>query len=296
MNLPDIQKTIDTRGVPIDRVGVTGIRLPIRLLRKPTMDETLKEDWQDSVGVFELSCNLPRDVKGTHMSRFTEVLMEHIDKESGVFSHTSLAKVADVLMERMQASCVEVSVKAVYFMPQVSPVTGRKGIAPIDVGLSVSRYNFEGTIGLVEEWMTSVQIEGMTCCPCSKEISDYHHSTQTGKGAHSQRSMVSLQIHHAALNTIWFEDLAGAIQAAYSSPVYPVLKRPDERAVTIAAYENPKFVEDVIRDVVVNLGALHLKQLGGTESWQCNVRVCNAESIHYHDAFASLAVRFPALL
>lgn len=292
--LPDIQKTKDVRNVAIQQVGVTGIKLPVRLLVKPP-----SPPWDQSnpascdvVGEFEISCSLPYDVKGTHMSRFTEVLGETLGQDR-FFSHDHFIPMVRELHTRLEAVVVKVSMVADYFIEQMAPVTARKSLAPLRVGLSVISDLATGNM----KHTTQVILDGKTCCPCSREISDFDHKTGRGKGAHAQRSTVDLSVITFSPETIWFEDLAATIWLSYSSPVYPVLKRLDEREVTMNAYNNPKFVEDVIRDVIVNtrrLRRIYLSTRSEEEretpyhqaSWDVKVRVQNAESIHYHDAFA----------
>ena len=265
--LPDIQRTPDSRGVAIKRVGVTGIRLPVRV----RMEDSDK--YQDTIGVFEVGVGLTANVKGTHMSRFTEVLNEHV-AAGGVFSITDLKTVAHEILIRMEARSVDIRLVVDYFMPQASPVAGRPGVAPLQGMLRVS---MDPELG-IRTW-TGIIIEGKTCCPCSREISEYDRETGKGKGAHAQRGKVTMMLRHFSTELIWFEQLVRIAWGAFSSPVYPVLKRPDERHVTMGAYDNPKFVEDVIRDVTVGVRAL-------PRILEVEIRVQNAESIHYHDAFA----------
>ncbi len=270
--LPDIQKTMDSREVAIDRVGVTGIRLPIRVKRPHAQSEDGSHC--DTVGEFELAVALPAQVKGTHMSRFTEVLADYIDSH-GVFSGLGMVHLARNVATKLESRDALVRVHLDYFVSQPSPVRGVPGVAPIR-GMLECRV-LEG----IPLTRTGVTVEGKTCCPCSKEISDYDPATGRGKGAHAQRSKITMEVTHLPDVTIWFESLVEIAWRAFSQPVYPVLKRPDERHVTMGAYNNPKFVEDVIRDTVCQLRDYPL--VG-----QYKVRVQNAESIHYHDAFAEV--------
>lgn len=279
MELPDIQKTKDTRGVPIHRVGVTGIKVPIRLKtfnHEPAIP-------QHTVADFSMSVNLPEQEKGTHMSRFSQVLMEFLTREEALTEDFNIAKLHLALCERLHSEESEISATFSYFISQPSPETGVRGIAPVTVILTVTGTPFEA----IES--TTVVVNGKTVCPCSREISEYDEETQKGKGAHAQRSEIVLAVAHHPSCFIPFEDLIAVAQKSFSSPVYPVLKRPDERHVTMAAYANPKFVEDVIRDVVVNLH----EWANGVEGYRSKlhayeVRVQNAESIHYHDAYAEV--------
>ena len=278
ITLPDIQKTADTRNVHIDRVGVCGIKMPIRI-QVPNQDG-LGHTLADVVGEFELTCFLPDNVKGTHMSRFTEVLNEHVD-ETGVFSHEHLQSMAAKLATRLGSSHVFIKLEMDYFFKQTSPVSKRKGVAPIKAVLIV-----EHSAGSSPQVIltTGIVINGKTCCPCSREISSFDHETGKGKGAHAQRGTITLRVKHTPAVMVWFEELIQVCLESFSSPVYPVLKRPDEKHVTEHAYGNPKFVEDVIRDVVVNLRKLE----SFDKILDYAVRVQNAESIHYHDAVAQI--------
>lgn len=281
--LPDIQHTLDSRGVPIRRVGVTGIKLPIQLKRSPSQtggDPLL--DYIDTVGTFELACSLPATVKGTHMSRFTEVLNAHIDG-GGNFSIEGLQEVAYELAEKLGAASVFLKVEADYFISQRAPVSLRPGMAPLKgiLQVEITDYTSEENLGNLRTW-TGIEIEGKTCCPCSRLISEYDPLTKTGKGAHAQRGKVSIMVEHNPNSMVWFEELVHIAWRAFSQPVYPVLKRVDERHITMNAYANPKFVEDVVRDVICQLREFprHLRH------WK--VRVENAESIHYHNAYAEV--------
>lgn len=282
--LPDIQRTVDTREVPIHRVGVTGIKLPIQVRRAPSEhndDPTL--EYLDTVGTFELACSLPATVKGTHMSRFTEVLNDHVGA-GGVFSIEDLQEVAETLTLKLDAQKVFLRLVVDYFINQPAPQTSRPGVAPLK-GILQVEVDIGPRDGVSRQPVitthTGVIIQGKTCCPCSKEISDFDATTGRGKGAHAQRSTISMLARHSPTTTLWFEELVHAAWRSFSSPIYPVLKRPDERAVTMKAYENPKFVEDVVRDV-----ALQLREMPKVKHF--SVRVQNEESIHYHDAYAEL--------
>lgn len=283
--LPDIQRTHDTRDVAIRRVGVTGIRLPIQVRRELVGHRDLFEH-MDTVGEFEVAAFVPAHVKGTHMSRFTEVLNQHVDG-GGVFSISDLQAVAKELLTRMESTRVFIQLKVEYFMPQSSPSTGRPGVAPLLGILQVEAYRRDDGRDIVDQLVTRTGIEilGKTCCPCSREISGYDHATGTGKGAHAQRGKITVMACHKPGELVWFEELARAAWEAFSQPVYPVLKRPDEAHVTMGAYANPKFVEDVIRDMTVQLRGM--RKVSGFK-----LRVQNAESIHYHDAYAELEENF----
>lgn len=287
--LPDIQRTKDVRNVPIRRVGVTGIRLPIQVRRAPT---GLRQDGplprhMDTVGEFEVAAYVPAHLKGTHMSRFTEVLNQHVSK-GGVFSISDLKEVASELLTRMESQRVFIQLRVEYFMTQNSPATDRDGVAPLTGILQVDATRHDDGRDIVDHLScrTGIEILGKTCCPCSREISGYDAATGRGKGAHAQRGKISVMVVHEPESLIWFEELAAAAWQSFSQPVYPVLKRPDEAHVTMGAYANPKFVEDVIRDMTVQLRSM-------PDVTGFKLRVQNAESIHYHDAYAELDENYP---
>ena len=282
--LPDIQKTKDLRNVALYQVGVCGVRLPVRLKRREGSSFTLC-----STAEFELSCMVPAEVKGTHMSRFTEVLNQFVGAEME-FSGQQLRALLDKLSEVLESPVVHVRMVADYFINQPAPVSGRHGIAPLKVVLEGERDlgigENDSEMLPVYSYVTGIDIEGKTCCPCSREISEYDPATGKGKGAHAQRGRSQIRVFHSpfqAPSFLWFEDLVEIAWQAYSSPVYSVLKRVDEKHVTEVAYGNPKFVEDVSRDLIVGL-----RELGGQldEVSGFQVRVENAESIHYHNAYA----------
>jgi len=266
--LPDIQVTKDERDVFINQVGVTNVTVPVRF-KVPDGNDVR------TTGNFEMSVSLPPEVKGTHMSRFTEVLNGALDTDS-YFDSVSLRKLGNKLLIVLNAPSARVSLAAKYFMPQAAPSSNKMGIAPFDVKLTSHVSSVDnGNMDLLE-----VSIYGKTCCPCSRLISGYDEATGTGKGAHSQRGLLTMELRTKPNQFVWFEDLFEIASKSFSSPVYPILKRPDEKHVTEGAYGNPKFVEDVLRDAVVEL-----RKLEGVASFK--VRVENDESIHYHNAFAT---------
>lgn len=274
--LKDIQKTPDHRRVHIDRVGVSNIKLPMRVkLKQPMLNS--EDSVLPTVATINMSVSLDSQIKGTHMSRFSEILHEF---NSFAFSLETVQKIQEAMLARI-GGLPHIEVMFDFFFDQKAPETNRGGIAPCRVGYISHLRTHEG--GFLSQVLRQVlEIEGKTCCPCSKEISDFDESTGRGKGAHAQRSKVTIDIEVADpkhYGVLWFEDMILMAQDAFSSPVYPVLKRPDERRVTMSAYENPKFVEDVIRDVVVAFRS-DKRVVSG------DVKVVNAESIHYHDAFA----------
>lgn len=279
MELPDIQKTLDLREVPIQTVGVTQIKVPIRIKRM--VESKIISDY--TVAEFEMGVSLPAEVKGTHMSRFSQVLTEFLQEDACLNCDMNIADLHEKVLDRLGAVRASIRATFPFFVPQPSPVTSTEGVAPVSVTLEVT-----GSLTRRVE-RTTVRVNGKTVCPCSREISEYSKSDGRGKGAHAQRSEITLSVDHLTVVFVPIEDLVDICFKSFSSPVYPVLKRPDERAVTMSAYENPKFVEDVIRDTAVNLRKWSSDK-GGLLTY--SIRVQNAESIHYHDAFAEVSGAF----
>ena len=259
--LADVQNEADTRGIHIDRVGVRDLRYPITVMDR-------SEGWQSTVAELSLSVALPHHFKGTHMSRFLEVLNQH----RGEITLRSLPAILRELQDRLDAESAQIVVEFPYFMERPAPITGATGMMDYDC-------RFRGTLHRDKlDFVLGVRIPVTSLCPCSKEISDY--------GAHNQRGHIDINLRTAAdvdglPKVVWIEELVELADRCASSPVYPLLKRPDERHVTMRAFENPAFVEDMVRDT-----ALHLKE-DDRIAW-FNVEVINQESIHNHNAFAEV--------
>jgi GTP cyclohydrolase IB len=259
--IEDVQSRPDTRGVPIDEVGVSRVRVPVEVLDRD-------RGRQATVATLTLGVGLSADVKGTHLSRFLEAVRDHADALT-LFGLGSLT--AD-LRSRLEADDVHVRVDFPYFLTKAAPVTGSLGEVDHDAWFDITDRAGElhHRLGVVAPITT--------LCPCSRDISDY--------GAHNQRGRVTIEVELAHDATgdpqlLWIEELIQIADAASSSPVYPVLKRPDERHVTMQAYDNPRFVEDVVREVALLLEADD--RVAGYE-----VHVENDESIHAHNAYARI--------
>lgn len=250
----DIQSTPDERDIAIDRVGVRKVKYPFVVAERDG-------EGQRTVGEFALTVDLPREYKGTHMSRFLEVLAE---QEEMVSAH-SIPAVLEKLRERLKAAYAHLDVKFTLFLPKAAPVTGKVGLMGYDVGFSA----VGGPDGVRVDLLLTVPVT--TLCPCSREISAY--------GAHNQRGYVSVRLRTDGL--LWLEDVIGMIEGAASAPLYPVLKRPDEKFVTEQAYDNPRFVEDLVREVALAFD--RHPAIAGYE-----IEVENHESIHDHNAYATL--------
>lgn len=270
-DLPDIQKTQDHRDVSIANVGVSHVRVPIKF-------SAANGHIVRTIGEFKVGVALESDVKGTHMSRFTEVLSEHLEADEH-FDSTTLSNFLRTVLDKLDAVSGQVVLESEYFVPQLSPVSRKLGIAPFKVQLSSSINNQREPSCF--ERVTAI-VNGKTCCPCSREISGYDKTDGRGKGAHAQRGELVMSVGVRKGEFVWFEELFDVAMKSFSSPVYPLLKRPDEKHVTETAYGNPKFVEDVIRDAAVNLRSMKRKISDFT------IKVTNEESIHYHNAFAEV--------
>lgn len=259
--LPDIQSSSDPRGIDIDQVGVSGLRYPIQVTDRDGRPFP-------TVARISMSVHLPHHFKGTHMSRFLEVLSRH---EEEVTSRTLPAILHD-LRERLDAAEAQIEVAFTYFVTKHAPVTG----APAKVGCDCV---FSGSSnGTQDNLVFSVTVPVTTLCPCSKEISEY--------GAHNQRGYVTIEVKPKAKpgghEFILIEELIEVAEKSGSAPVYALLKRPDERHVTMQAYDHPVFVEDVVRNAAALLRA-------DPRIASFTVKAENHESIHDHNAFAVLS-------
>ncbi|MFN3730019.1 MAG: GTP cyclohydrolase FolE2 [Fimbriimonadaceae bacterium] len=252
--LADIQATRDDRNIRIDRVGVRGIRFPIQV-----KDRAKGE--QHTVGTFTLTVDLPSHFKGTHMSRFLEALNEN----GGEVSVHAIPALLKTMRERLHAETSHLDVTFPFFMEKAAPVTGKVGVMEYECG-------FSAAAGADEDFVILVQAAITTLCPCSKEIS--------ARGAHNQRGVVSVKVRTNGF--VWLEEIIEMIEGAASCALYPVLKRPDEKWVTEQAYDHPRFVEDVVREV-----ALAFDRDGRVATYEIEVE--NHESIHAHNAYAYLA-------
>lgn len=251
--LPDVQAIPDTRDIPIDRVGVRGVKHPITVTQKAGGS-------QRTVGDFTLTVELPRHFKGTHMSRFIEALGEH----GGDVSAATLPGILSELRRRLDAQAAHLEVRFTYFLERAAPVTGKRGMMGYECG-------FVAAGGTEEEMELLLTVPVTTLCPCSKEIAEW--------GAHNQRGYVRVRIQPEGM--LWLEDAITMIEASGSAPLYPVLKRPDEKYVTELAYANPRFVEDLVREV-----ALKFDAHPNVRAYEIEVE--NHESIHDHNAYAYL--------
>ena len=252
--LPDIQSTPDTRRLAIQRVGIRAVRHPIRVKSVDGTENT-------TVATVDMYVGLPADVKGTHMSRFIEILERH----SRDLSTAGFAELFERMLDRLEAQTGYVEMRFPYFLSKKAPVSGVESLMDYDVTL---RREKRSAGSPVEYWL-QVLAPVTSLCPCSKEISAY--------GAHNQRSHITLKA--LVLAPIAISELVGIAEAAASCELYGLLKRPDEKYVTERAYDNPKFVEDLVRDIAVALNAE--PRIGAF-----TVESENFESIHNHSAYA----------
>ncbi|MEO5345023.1 MAG: GTP cyclohydrolase FolE2 [Magnetococcus sp. YQC-9] len=250
--LQDVQSQPDDRRLPIDRVGVKGIRYPIVVKDR-------SRGTQRTVASINMYVNLPHHFKGTHMSRFLEVLAEHDE----AISVDSLPDLLQKVRERLAAEEAHIELEFPYFLRKSAPVSGAAALMDY-------RVRFVGTLQKKRYRMIlEVMVPVTTLCPCSKEISE--------RGAHNQRSHVTVRLRFKKF--VWVEEIIEQVEANASCQLYPVLKRPDEKYVTEKAYDNPRFVEDMVRSVAASLEA------DSRISW-FSVAAENFESIHNHSAYA----------
>ena len=252
--LEDVQNHIDDRNVAIEQVGVSGLRYPITVLDK-------RQEHQNTVATLNLSVGLPHESKGTHMSRFVEVIERH----RGELTVNTIQSVLEDLRTTRDTESARIEVAFDYFLERSAPASGATALMD---------YHCEFTGQLNNEkldFILTVHVPVTSLCPCSKAISDY--------GAHNQRGTIRIDCRSSDI--VWIEELIEVAESSASSPVYPLIKRDDERFVTMQAYDNPVFVEDMVRNVAVKLREDKRVQ------W-FKVRAENYESIHNHNAFAEV--------
>jgi len=252
--IPDTQNIRDTRHIAIDQVGIKDIKHPIVV-----SDRSGGE--QHTIANFNMYVSLPHDFKGTHMSRFVEVLNQH-EHEITV---ESFKRMITEMTERLDAKSGHIEMNFPYFVNKSAPVTGVESLMDYDVSF-IGELNDQQTSVLVK-----VVIPVTSLCPCSKSISDY--------GAHNQRSHITICVRTTCF--LWIEELIETVEKVASCELYGLLKRPDEKYVTERAYNNPKFVEDIVRDIAVqfNLDERISSYIVESE---------NFESIHNHSAYARI--------
>jgi len=249
----DVQNMHDDRNIHIDKVGIKSLKLPVAVQDRSSGS-------QKTVAEVNFYVDLPHNFKGTHMSRFVEILNEY----RGSLSMENIHEVLRVARERLHALRAHLELTFPYFIEKEAPVTGSKGVIDYECAISAASNGNEK-----DEVILTVHVPITTLCPCSKEISDY--------GAHNQRSIVTVSVK---LNSfMWLEDLIRIVEERASCEIFSLLKREDEKYVTETAYNNPAFVEDIVRSVTEALAR-------DTRIDWFSVESENQESIHNHNAYA----------
>jgi len=251
-NIADVQSSADTRRLAINRVGIKGIRHPVKVQDKSV-------GVQHTIATFNMYVHLPHNFKGTHMSRFVEILNEH-EREISV---ESFETILGEMVARLEAKSGYIEMNFPYFVNKAAPVSEVKSLLDYDVTLIGEIVNSKPRVTM------KVLVPVTSLCPCSKKISE--------RGAHNQRSHVTLTIRTNEF--VWIEDVIRIAEEQASCELFGLLKRPDEKYVTERAYDNPKFVEDMVRDVAGVLDADKRIDAYVVESE-------NFESIHNHSAYA----------
>lgn len=256
--MKDVQNTIDRRGIAIQRVGIKDAFLPFKI-------KTRDGGFEQVCAKVCFTVALPMEFKGTHMSRFLEILNPWSTRP---VAEPEMAEILGEALEKLKAESAEIRIDFKYFVDRVAPISGKKSVLDVDcffLGNMVRGGRLDFALG--------VKVPYTSLCPCSKEISMY--------GAHNQRGILAARLRFCPPHEcILIEDLVELLEKQASCQIYPLLKREDEKYVTETAYENPKFVEDILRD-----GVLALRSLEGLGwfSLECE----NFESIHNHNAYAS---------
>jgi len=251
--LKDTQNERDYRGIAINRVGVKDLRYPIQVRDK-------SGSAQSTVATVSLAVDLPHHYKGTHMSRFIEVLNSH----GPVLDVHNITAIPRELLQRLDARRAHIEFRFPFFLEKKAPVTGAGGLMDYEVIFEIDATRES------RDFLLTVLVPVTTLCPCSKAIS--------ARGAHNQRGIVTFAVRFRE-GPVWIEDLIRLVETCASSELYSLLKRPDEKQVTEDAYDNPVFVEDLVR----NVAAASNEQEG--LAWY-RVEAENFESIHNHNAYA----------
>ncbi|MCM2359170.1 MAG: GTP cyclohydrolase FolE2 [Geobacteraceae bacterium] len=252
-SLSDVQRSRDTRRIPISKVGVKDISYPIVVMDK-------NRSVQHTVARVNMYVDLPHHFKGTHMSRFIEILDAYREK----IALDKMELILQKMKEKLGASSAHLEIEFPYFIEKKAPVSGARGLMEYTCA-------FKASLAQELDFVLVVKVPVTSLCPCSKELSRY--------GAHNQRSIMTVQVRYREF--LWIEDLIELIESCGSSPVYSLLKREDEKFVTESAYENPRFVEDMVREATLKLAAMD------SITW-FSVEAENYESIHKHSAYAAV--------
>jgi GTP cyclohydrolase IB len=252
--LVDVQSRTDDRALAIDWVGIKGLKYPITVLDRA-------RGTQATVGSVTMLVRLPQEQKGTHMSRFVQILGEHHTE----ITLSSVQSMLHEMQQRLGSERARIEVRFPYFITKEAPVTGARGLVDYNVQLA-------GRTGICDRLELRVEVPVTTLCPCSKEISE--------SGAHNQRGAVTVLVRLNGM--LWLEELVEIVERCASCEVYSVLKRPDEKYVTERAYQHPVFVEDLLREIACEL-------MGREVVEHFVVEVETIESIHAHNAYGYLS-------
>jgi len=256
--LKDVQSRFDERGIAIQKVGINDVHLPFFI-------KTKDSSFQSVLAKIKFTVDLPMEYKGTHMSRFLEILSEWSKKPIG---SQEMNQILDEALVKLDAQSAYLKINFKYFIDKIAPISKRQSVLDLDCSFIANKSQGEHI-----EFTMAVNVPFTSLCPCSKEISKY--------GAHNQRGLMRVKVKFRNdQQSISIEDLAAVMEQQASCPIYPLLKREDEKYVTETAYENPKFVEDILRDLVIAL-----RQIKGV-AW-FSIECENYESIHNHSAYAS---------
>ena len=254
--LPDTQNTKDIRNIVINQVGIKDILHPINFINRD--NESFP-----SVANFTMTVRLPENVKGTHMSRFIEIL----NANECSFSVESFMDLVQTVAQKLDSNSAHIVVHFPFFRKKSAPSSGVQSLLDYQATLSGSIVDEKSNLSV------KVEVPVTSLCPCSKSISKY--------GAHNQRSHITIEAIATAGSVIYLEDLIDLAEQKASSELYAILKRDDEKVVTERAYDNPAFVEDIVRDIAVELNSNEKINFYSLESE-------NFESIHNHSAYAMI--------
>ena len=254
VTIPDVQNSADTRRIAINKVGIKGIRHPVRVKDRSSGE-------QHTIASFNMYVSLPHNFMGTHMSRFVEILNIH----EGEITVKSFRDMLAEMIRRLEAAAGHIEMNFPYFVNKTAPISGVQSLLDYEVTFISALRNNKTTMNV------KVVVPVTSLCPCSKKISQY--------GAHNQRSHVTVNVRTRGF--VWIEEIIDLVEGEASCELYGLLKRPDEKYVTEKAYENPKFVEDMVRDIAARLNADERIRAYSVESE-------NFESIHNHSAYAMI--------
>ena len=249
----DVQREASEHQVDLDKVGVKNVKYPIVVLDK-------ENEHQHTIATISMYVDLPRHFRGTHMSRFIEIL----DRHRGRMTLHNIGPILGEMKNRLDAESAHLEIAFPYFIEKTAPVSGQKSIMSYDCKFAASQSDHD-------ELVVEVNVPVMSLCPCSKEISD--------RGAHNQRGIVTVRVRTQGF--VWIEDIVDLVEGAASSDLYALLKREDEKYITEKAYDNPRFAEDVVRQIAVELKDI-------PEIAWFSVETENFESIHNHNAYAAV--------